>query len=147
MTSSWSSLAVWPGFARAKKDHGQFMERVSWTNDKWLRGTSGGKFVDGATPDFKATKESTASDAALAAKQWLGHPAYKMTLASTQKSVDLDNDGLIDRQEFRALMEASGYRGARADELFQKIDDGDGKLTRAELKKLSQGSSTLQSKG
>ena len=79
---------------------------------------------------------------------WLKHPAYKMTLASTQKGVDANNDGLIDKDEFKDLLAASGYKGAAAAALFASIDkDGDGTLTEAEIKLLSQGSSTLQSSG
>ena len=54
--------------------------------------------------------------------------------------------GLIDRDEFKALLDVAGYRGDQSAALFAQIDaDGDGKLTEAEIKVLSQGKATLQS--
>lgn len=45
-----------------------------------------------------------------------------------------------DREEFKKLLEASGYTGTEANALFAKIDkDGSGGLTQAEIKFLSQG--------
>ena len=96
----------------------------------------------------RARRRADQADAALAAKMWRKHPSYKMTLAATQQGVDVNNDGLIDKDEFKELLAASGYRGAAAAELFRQMDkDGDGTLTEAEIKLLSQGSATLQSSG
>ena len=96
--------------------------------------------VSGQPASFKVTKETADSDAQLAAQMWLKHPAYKMTLASSRKDADVNNDGLIDQQEFRDLLQSTGYHGGNSDALFAKIDaDGDGKLTEAEIKFLSQG--------
>jgi hypothetical protein len=149
MTTPLSSLAIWPGFAKDTKPVRPLDRSAALTgsNDKWLT-TNGGAFVEGATPDFVVSGETVQADAALAAKMWLKHPSYKMTLAATQQGVDVNNDGLIDKDEFKELLAASGYRGAAAAELFRQMDkDGDGTLTEAEIKLLSQGSATLQSSG
>ena len=148
MTTPMSSLAIWPGFRTAQqKDASKKQATPGMGNDRWLM-TNGGAFIEGVTPDFKVTEQTAAADAQLAANMWLKHPAYKMTLVSTQAGADADNDGLIDKEEFKALLSAAGYKGGSAQALFAQIDaDGDGKLTDAEIKLLSQGSSTLQSSG
>ena len=143
MTTPMANLAVWPGFARGEKKP----KDKTMLNDKWLM-TNGGAFVAGATPDFMVTESTIKSEANLASQMWLKHPAYKITLASLQKGADANNDGVIDHDEFKGLLASSGYTGSSADALFASIDsDGDGKLTEAEIKMLSQGSSTLQSAG
>ena len=143
MTTPMSSLAVWPGFATKKKDT---QTRKSWgDNDKWLT-TNGGVFVNGVTPDFQISEEVVAADAKVYSQMWLKHPAYKVTLASSQKDADKDGDGMIDQNEFDTLMASSGFTGSNTAALFASIDaDGDGVLTAAEIKKLSQGSDTLGS--
>ena len=96
--------------------------------------------------DIKVTQATAEEDARCAKNMWLRHPANKMTLAAVQKDVDANNDGLIDQDEFRSLLGVAGYTGGNADALFSQIDaDGDGKLTEAEIKILSQGKDTLAS--
>ena len=139
-----ANLAIWPGFARAKKGNSTTQNALS-ANDKWLM-TNGGAFVPGATPDFKVTRETTEADAQLFAQMWLKHPAYRMMLPSTHKAADTDGDGQISAEEFKTMLSDSGYTGASAASIFQQIDkDGDGQLTEAEIKMLSQGSDTLVS--
>jgi len=129
---------VWPGFVkRATTDDGS-RTRAAMSNDKWLRGEAG--------PAFEVTPATSASDGKGVAQVWMRHPAYKMTLASSQRGADANDDGVIDHDEFRSLLSSSGYTGSKAAELFAKIDaDGDGKLTEAEIKQLSQGQATLKS--
>lgn len=152
MSSSFGNMAIWPGFRKngmPEKNVGPLGRGAALTgqNDKWLL-TNGGAFVEGATPDFVVDNAMVEKDAAITAQMWLQHPAYKMTLAATQKGVDANNDGLIDKNEFKDLLAASGYKGAAAADLFAQIDkDGDGTLTEAEIKLLSQGSVTLKSAG
>lgn len=132
-----SSVRVWPGFATKKKDN--FLPGFGP-----ITHTAGGK-SDGYL-DFTATKEKIEADAKLTADMWIRAPPNKMTLASVQTGVDANNDGLIDTDEFKQLLQASGYKGGNADAIFAQIDaDGDGTLTEAEIKLLSQGSSTLKS--
>ena len=130
---------VWPGFARKSAPNNNLRAGDETTgNEKWLSG--------GPIPDFEVTAETINDEARLAAKLWIRHPAYKMTLASSQKGADADGDGVIDQQEFRDLLAQSGYKGTNVNNIFAEIDaDGDGKLTEAEIKLLSQGKATLQS--
>ena len=128
---------VWPGFRKVVKSN-EDQKLAGMSNDKWLRG--------GEPPDFVVTPEVVAHHAAVTASMWIKHPAYKMTLASVQQGVDANNDGLIDTEEFKALLEAAGYKGGGAAALFAQIDaDGDGTLTEAEIKLLSQDQATLTS--
>ena len=124
MTTPMSSLAVWPGFATKKKDT---QTRKSWgDNDKWLT-TNGGVFVNGVTPDFQISEEVVAADAKVYSQMWLKHPAYKVTLASSQKDADKDGDGMIDQNEFDTLMASSGFTGSNTAALFASIDADGGK--------------------
>lgn len=101
-------------------------------NDPWLQTKT--------SPDFQVTPALVEKDAKLFADMWLRHPAYKMTLDSVQKVADTNADGEIDRQEFRMLLQASGYTGGTADALFTQIDvDQSGTLTKGEIKALHQG--------
>ena len=51
-----------------------------------------------------------------AAQGWLNYPANKMSLPQTNKTVDADGDGLLDKKEFAELFDL----------------DGDGNLSEAE---------------
>eukprot|EP00325_Prymnesiales_sp_UTEX-LB-985_P028017 CAMPEP_0174728578 /NCGR_PEP_ID=MMETSP1094-20130205/51969_1 /TAXON_ID=156173 /ORGANISM="Chrysochromulina brevifilum, Strain UTEX LB 985" /LENGTH=115 /DNA_ID=CAMNT_0015930529 /DNA_START=25 /DNA_END=372 /DNA_ORIENTATION=+ len=105
-------------------------------NDPWLSTRT--------FPDFKVTASTISTDAKIAAGMWLNHPAYTMTLSASRQAADTNQDGMIDRQEFRSLMQNSGYKGSSADVIFQSIDkDGDGKLTESEIRYLSQGQRML----
>ena len=125
-----AAMAVWPGYATAKKQTTDLNAGMS--NHKWL--------VSNTTPNFKVTYAATVADASTAANMWLKHPAYKMTLASTLSTADANQDGQIDRREFASLLSTAGYKGSSAETLFAQLDkDGDGSLTAGELKFLSQG--------
>ena len=133
-----SSTRVWPGFAKDTRDTKENRTQAAMSNHKFL--------TTNQQPDFKVTRADVEADAHVTSQMWLKHPAYKMTLASVQQGADADNDGLINAQEFRDLLDASGYTGAGAAALFSQIDaDGDGQLTEAEIKMLSQGKATLTS--
>ena len=141
--ATFSESARWAGFAKTKglAAGGPGDIRNQFSMDRKWAGTQ-------EMLDFKVTREDIEKDAKVNAKMWLRHPAYKMTLASAREGADADGDGLIDREEFKALLQASGYSGGAIQKIFAQIDaDGDGQLTEAEIKKLSQGSATLQSAG
>ena len=127
-------MSTWPGFNRKKT-----------TN--YLPGF--GPITSRNTAeivDFELTSDVVQADAEQTAKIWMRATQNKMTLSSVRKGADANNDGLIDASEFKALMAASGYKGSAQDRLFAQIDqDGDGVLTEAEIKLLSQGSATLKS--
>ena len=102
-------------------------------NDAWL--------ATKETPPFQMTSDKIKAEANAAVKSWLRHPAYKMTLSKVQEGADANMDGVIDREEFSELMKRAGYKGAEANALFDYVDkDKDGSLTKAEMKKLHQGS-------
>ena len=45
----------------------------------------------GRQPDFKVAQEAIEKEAERAAKMWIAHPAYKMTLSTMQSEVDVNN--------------------------------------------------------
>ena len=127
---------MWPGFARSPK--AKDSTNALLTNHKWLS--------SGTTPDFVVTPEMIEADAHLTSQMWVKHPAYKVSLPTLQKEADANDDGVIDADEFKAMLQSSGYKSVSAAALFSSIDaDGDGKLTEAEIKMLHQGGATLTS--
>ena len=87
------------------------------------------------------TSVSTSSiiaDATSTAQAWISHPANKIQLPKLQSAYDADMDGVINRSEFRNLLQAAGD-GSNADQLFDAMDiDGDGVLVKSEIKALGQ---------
>lgn len=84
------------------------------------------------------TPGTAVDDANATAAAWMAHPANKMQLPSLQKMHDADGDGLTNKEEFKALLQAAGSF-ADAAILFDQMDaDGDGVLTEAEIKALGQ---------
>jgi hypothetical protein len=141
MQGALTTLSVWPGFARRDKDNS-----LPGFARKDADGNAINAFSDDPANarDFKVTPESVKKDANLAAQMWLRHPAYRMTLTALQKGADANDDGLIDTEEFKTLLKDAGYKGGAAEALFARIDkDGDGVLTEAEIKMLSQGKTEM----
>lgn len=136
-------MSTFPAFALAK-------QRDTYARSvNGLASESTKSWLDtGVLPSFQVTSDSVEADAKLAAKMWINAPVNKMTLASVQKGIDSNADGLIDQDEFKALLAAAGYKGGAANAIFAQMDaDGDGTLTEAEIKVLSQGKDTLASSG
>ena len=132
------SLFIFAADDMSQMDRGRARVK-QMANDSWLQTKS--------TPDFQVTPAHIEKDAKLYASMWLRHPAYKMTLDAVQKIADTNDDGEIDRQEFRTLLQASGYTGGTADALFTSIDvDQSGTLTKAEIKALHQGKHMMSQK-
>ena len=135
----YNAMRVWPGYNRspAKSNFLPGFGPITITPED---------AEANANADFAVTAEQIEADALIVANMWKRAPANKMTLSAVQDGVDANNDGLIDADEFKALLAAGGYKGGGAAGIFAAIDaDGDGVLTEAEIKKLSQGSATLQS--
>ena len=63
------------------------------------------------------------------------------TQEAVRAAADADGGGTIDRQEFSALIKASGADGANLNQLFAQMDkDGDGELTAEEIATLQEAS-------
>jgi hypothetical protein len=80
------------------------------------------------------------------AAMWKTSAVNSMRLTHVLFAADVDGDGTIDREEFRALVaKHGGFRGS--EEMFDKLDtDGDGTLDKKELQKMfSYGSTGLRS--
>ena len=83
----------------------------------------------------KVSPASIHAAASTVAREWLKHPANKLQLTALQAQFDVDGDG-IEQHEFKDLLRAAGSK-ADADLLFEQIDaDGDGKLSKDEIKAL-----------
>ena len=122
--AKYTESARWAGFAKTKglAAGGPGDIRNTMSMDRPWAGTQ-------EMLDFKISREMVEKDAKINANMWLRHPAYKMTLASAREGADADGDGLIDREEFKALLQASGYTGGAIQKIFATIDaDGDGQV-------------------
>lgn len=140
--AEFQALRLWPGYVTTPKKPAHVLH-ASMSNHKWLvSGVGGHHSAIDTLPDFKVTPSTAASDARVTAGSWVRHPSYKITLLGTQKMVDANNDGLIDRNEFTSLLRSSGYMGDNMNALWATLDkDNSGHITAGELKLLSQGKS------
>lgn len=80
------------------------------------------------------------------AAMWKTSAVNSMRLTHVLFAADVDGDGTIDREEFRALVaKHGGFRGS--EEMFDKLDtDGDGTLDKKELQTMfSYGSTGFRS--
>jgi len=90
--------------------------------------------MDGPQPAYLEGATPTQTAASRTAAMWLSNPLNKHSLPMAAKAADTDGDGMVDKDEFKALFEGN----AQADKLFAMIDkDGDGNLTEDELKQLA----------
>jgi hypothetical protein len=76
-------------------------------------------YIERALPPDQRTEALAAKTAAL----WKSNPANAMQLPDALSFADASGDGLIDRAEFKQLMQAAGAVGD-VDKLFAEIDDG-----------------------
>ena len=91
-------------------------------------------------PHNKAWVSTTSiiADASNTAQAGASHPANKIQLPKLQSKYDENQDGVINRTEFRNLLKAAGD-GSNADQLFDAMDvDGDGVLVKSEIEALGQ---------
>ena len=89
-------------------------------------------YIERAIPDDQRTEALAWKTAHL----WKSNPANAMQLPDALSFADESGDGLIDKEEFKALMQKAGAVGD-VNKLFAEIDDGDGLLTAAEVRKLA----------
>ena len=93
-----------------------------------------------AGPAFMEGSCSTEESAKRAALMWKSVPTNMLQLPDHVRKADGDGDGLINKDEFKELMRQTTKNLGEKEmkRLFAQIDaDGDGELTMAELKKLS----------